>query len=104
MALKVLTEENMIENAEKMGAYFLDELKKISHPAIKEVRGRGLMIAVELVEGTEGGARAICEKLMGIGMLCKETHTHTIRFAPPLIITQADIDWAMDKIKTAFGV
>ena len=102
MALKVLTEENMIENAEKMGAYFLDELKKISHPAIKEVRGRGLMIAVELVEGTEGGARAICEKLMEMGMLCKETHTHTIRFAPPLIITQADIDWAMDKIKTAF--
>ena len=102
-ALKVLSEENMIENAEKMGVYFLDELKKITHPAIKEVRGRGLMIAVELVKGTPGGARAICEKLMHMGMLCKETHTHTIRFAPPLIITKADIDWAMDKIKTAFG-
>ncbi len=101
-ALKVLTEENMIENAEKMGQYFLDELKKIVHPAIKEVRGRGLMIALELVKGTEGGARAICEKLMGMGMLCKETHSYTIRFAPPLIITKADIDWAMDKIKIAF--
>jgi len=104
MALKVLTEENMIENAEKMGGYFLDELKKISHPAIKEARGRGLMIALELVEGTKGGARAICEKLMDMGMLCKETHTYTIRFAPPLVITQADIDWAIDKIKTAFEV
>lgn len=100
-SLKVLVEENMIENAEKMGAYFLAELKKIGHPAIKEVRGIGLMIAIELVEGTPGGARAICESLMKMGILCKETHTYTIRFAPPLIIEQEDIDWAVDKIKTA---
>ncbi len=102
-ALRVLVEENMIENAEKMGAYFLEQLKTISNPAIKEIRGIGLMIAIELEEGTEGGARAICEKLMTMGILCKETHTYTIRFAPPLIITQADIDWAVEKIKTAFA-
>jgi len=101
-ALKVLVDENMIENAEKMGGYFLAELKKIGHPAIKEVRGIGLMIAIELKEGTPGGARAICESLMKMGILCKETHTYTIRFAPPLIIEQQDIDWAVDKIKTAF--
>lgn len=101
-ALKVLVEENMIENAEKMGAYFLKELEKIEHPAIKEVRGIGLMIAIELAEGTPGGARVICESLMKMGILCKETHTYTIRFAPPLIIKQQDIDWAVDKIKTAF--
>ncbi len=102
-ALKVLVKENMIENAEKMGAYFLAELEKIKQPAIKEVRGIGLMIAIELVEGTPGGARAICESLMKMGILCKETHTYTIRFAPPLIIEQQDIDWAVDKIKTAFA-
>ncbi len=102
-ALKALVEENMIENAEKMGAYFLEQLKTISNPSIKEIRGIGLMIAIELEEGTDGGARAICEKLMAMGMLCKETHTYTIRFAPPLIITKADIDWAVEKIKTAFA-
>ncbi|MBA3008998.1 MAG: ornithine--oxo-acid transaminase [Desulfobacula sp.] len=102
-ALKVLVEENMIENAEKMGAYFLGELKKINHPAIREVRGIGLMLAIELKEGTSGGARAICESLMEMGILCKETHTYTIRFAPPLIIEKADIDWIMDKIKIAFS-
>ncbi len=102
-ALKVLVEENMVENAATMGTYFLDQLKQIDHPSIKEIRGRGLMIAVELLEGTPGGARAICEKLMKMGILCKETHTHTIRFAPPLVITKTDIDWAMDKIKMAFS-
>jgi len=101
-ALKVLVEENMVGNAEKMGGYFLAELKKIHHSSIKEVRGIGLMIAIELAEGTVGGARAICESLMNMGILCKETHTYTIRFAPPLIIERQDIDWAVDKIKTAF--
>ena len=102
-ALKVLVEEKMVENAAAMGSYFLDQLKQIDHPSIKEIRGRGLMIAVELFEGTAGGARAICEKLMKMGMLCKETHTYTIRFAPPLVITKEDIDWAVDKIKSAFA-
>ncbi|MBF0233580.1 MAG: ornithine--oxo-acid transaminase [Desulfamplus sp.] len=101
-ALKVLTEEKMVENAAVMGQFFLDELRKIESPAIKEVRGRGLMIAIELVSGTPGGARAICEKLMKMGILCKETHTWTIRFAPPLVITKKDIEWAIEKIKIAF--
>ncbi|MEH0021485.1 MAG: ornithine--oxo-acid transaminase [Desulfobacter sp.] len=102
-ALKVLVEENMIENAADMGAYFLEQLKTIDSPVIKEVRGIGLMIAIELKEGTPGGARAICEALMKTGILCKETHTYTIRFAPPLVITRPDIDWAVDKIKAAFA-
>ncbi len=101
-ALKVLVEENMIENSAQMGAYFLGELKKIVHPAIKEVRGIGLMLALELKKGTPGGGRAICETLMGMGILCKETHTHTIRFAPPLIIQKQDIDWALERIQKAF--
>ncbi len=101
-ALRVLTEEGMIENSAKMGKYFLDGLKKIHHPAIKSVRGRGLMIALDMEPGTPGAARAVCEKLMTMGMLCKETHTHTIRFAPPLIITKPDVDWALNRIKDAF--
>ncbi len=102
-ALKALVDENMIENAEKMGGYFLEQLKKIQNKTIKEVRGIGLMIAVELEEGTVGGARAICESLLEMGILCKETHTNTIRFAPPLVITKEDIDWAMEKIVKAFS-
>ncbi|MDX2495553.1 MAG: ornithine--oxo-acid transaminase [Desulfuromusa sp.] len=100
-SLKVLVEENMIENAATMGDYFLAELKKIKNPAIKEVRGRGLMIAIELFQGTEGGARAICEKLMTMGLLCKETHTDTIRFAPPLVIKKEEVDWAVERISKA---
>jgi ornithine--oxo-acid transaminase len=102
-ALKVLVAENMIENAEKMGAYFLSELKKIDHACIKEIRGIGLMIAIELHPDTPGGARAICQALMRQGILCKETHTHTIRFAPPLVITKDQIDWAMEKIQAVFA-
>ncbi len=101
-ALKVLKEENMIENAARMGDYFLEELKKLDHPAIREIRGKGLMIAVELHEGTPGGARAICESLAKMGILCKETHTYTIRFAPPLVIQKQDIDWAVERIAKAF--
>ncbi|MCA1785365.1 MAG: ornithine--oxo-acid transaminase, partial [Desulfobacteraceae bacterium] len=96
-ALKVLVEENMIDNAAAMGAYFLAQLQKIQHPAVKEVRGIGLMIAVELHKDIPGGARGICEALQEKGILCKETHTWTIRFAPPLVITKPDIDWAMER-------
>jgi len=102
-ALKVLVEENMIENAATMGDYFLAELKKIKCPAIKEVRGRGLMIAIEFLQGTEGGARAVCEKLMTMGILCKETHTDTIRFAPPLVIKREEVDWAVERISKALA-
>jgi len=96
-ALRVLIEERMIDNSAAMGAYFLDELKKVRSPLIKEVRGRGLMIGVELLPEA-GGARGYCEKLMGLGILCKETHDHIIRFAPPLIITKEEIDWALERI------
>jgi len=97
-ALRVLVEEGMIENSAAMGAYFLGELKKIRSPLIKEVRGRGLMIGVELL-WEAGGARHYCEKLMSLGILCKETHDHIIRFAPPLVITQDEIDWALERIE-----
>ena len=97
-ALRVLVEEGMIENSASMGAYFLGELKKIKSPQVKEVRGRGLMIGVELLREA-GGARHYCEKLMSLGILCKETHDHIIRFAPPLVITQDEIDWALERIE-----
>ncbi len=97
-AIKVLIEERMIENAEEMGRYFLSQLGNVSSPHIKDVRGRGLMIGVELLPEA-GGARPFCEALMKKGLLCKETHEHVIRFAPPLIITKKDIDWAMERIE-----
>jgi ornithine--oxo-acid transaminase len=98
-ALKVLVEEGMIENAAEMGTYFLSNLSKIRSPYIKEVRGRGLMLAVELMPAA-GAARRYCETLMSMGLLCKETHENTIRFAPPLIITREEIDWALERIET----
>jgi ornithine--oxo-acid transaminase len=101
-ALKVLVEENMIENAAKMGDYFLSNLSKIRSPHIKEVRGRGLMLAVELMPAA-GGARQYCETLMSMGLLCKETHENTIRFAPPLVITKGEIDWALERIETVLS-
>jgi ornithine--oxo-acid transaminase len=96
-ALKVLQEENLVENSAEMGAYFLKGLKEIKNPSIKEVRGKGLMIGVEFYPEA-GGARQYCHKLMAAGLLCKDTHEHTIRFAPPLVITQPDIDWALERI------
>jgi len=84
-ALKVLVEEGMIENAEKMGDYMMGMLRSIQTPNIKEVRGKGLLIGLELNKEA-GGARRFCEALMAKGILCKETHQHVIRFAPPLII------------------
>jgi ornithine--oxo-acid transaminase len=100
-ALKVLIEDNMIENAQKMGTYFLNELSLIKNPIIKEVRGKGLMIGIELYPQA-GGARKYCEKLQEKGLLCKETHDNVIRFAPPLIITQDEIDWGLDRIDSVF--
>ena len=97
-ALRVLVEENMIENAKKMGDYFLYKLKEIDSPFIKEVRGRGLLIGVELLPEA-GGARGFCERLKTKGLLCKETHENVIRFAPPLVITKGEIDWAMERIE-----
>ena len=96
-AIRVLKEEGMIENANQMGDYFLAGLKKLQNPNIKEVRGRGLMIAMELLPEA-GGARKYCYRLADRGMLCKETHTNTIRFAPPLVIKREEVDWALEQI------
>jgi ornithine--oxo-acid transaminase len=98
-AIKVLIDENMVENSAAMGEYFLSGLSHIKSPHIKEIRGRGLFIAVEMVPEA-GGARNYCEKLMANGLLCKETHENTIRFAPPLVITKEEIDWALERIET----
>lgn len=96
-AMKVLVEEGMIENSAKQGDYFLEELKGIRNNAIKDVRGRGLMMAVEF-HPEAGGARRYCYSLKDEGVLAKETHENTIRFAPPLTITRDQVDWALEKI------
>ena len=96
-ALKVLTEEKLIENSAKLGSYMMDRLREISSPHVKEVRGKGLMIGVEL-HPQAGGARRFCEALQAKGLLCKETHEHVLRIAPPLIIQKPDIDWALERI------
>jgi len=96
-ALKVLTEEGLIENAAAMGEYFLEGLTQLSNPLIKQIRGKGLMIGLEF-DPDAGGARPYCEKLKDQGLLCKETHQHIIRFAPPLIITREQVDWALERI------
>ena len=102
-ALKVLIEEGMIENAAKLGTYFLEALQAFRNPLIKDIRGKGLMIGVEFFPEA-GGARTYCERLLGKGLLCKETHEHTIRFAPPLIITREEVDWALERIEQAFAM
>jgi ornithine--oxo-acid transaminase len=99
-AVKVLIEEGMVENAHAMGARFLAGLRQINSSAVKEVRGRGLMIAIEL-HPQAGGARRYCDALRLRGVLCKDTHDHTIRVSPPLVITRDEIDWALDQFETA---
>lgn len=98
-ALEVLEDEKLAEQSKELGNYFMDELKKLDHPSIKEVRGRGLFIGMELTEE----ARPYCEELKELGLLCKETHDTVIRFAPPLIITKDELDWALDKIRKVFS-
>ena len=89
----------MIENSAQMGEYFLAELKKVNSPVIKEIRGKGLMIAIELKKESQISARQICERLLEKGILCKETHSYTIRFTPPLVIKKSEIDLAVGKIR-----
>jgi len=96
-ALRVLVEEGLIENAATLGHYFIGALRSLKDPKIKEIRGKGLMIGIEF-HPEVGGARQYSEKLMAEGMLCKETHDHIIRIAPPLVITRDDIDWALERI------
>ncbi|MBW8284519.1 MAG: ornithine--oxo-acid transaminase [Rhizobium sp.] len=97
-ALKVLTEEKMVENSATMGDYFLEGLRSIRSNIVKDVRGRGLMLAVEL-DPEAGGARQYCYALKDLGLLAKDTHVDTIRLAPPLVITRDQVDWALERIE-----
>ena len=97
-SLEVILEEKLPERAEELGSYFMEELRKINSPHVKEVRGRGLLIGMEIKKEI-ATARPFCEKLMKLGILAKETHEQVIRFAPPLIIKKEEIDWALERIR-----
>ncbi len=99
-SIDVLLEEKLPEHSDELGSYFKQQLSEIHHPSIKEVRGKGLFIGVELHES----ARPYCEKLKEEGLLCKETHDNVIRFAPPLTIKKEDLDWAIARIRKIFAV
>ena len=94
-SLDVMEEEKLVERSLELGTYFMEQLKEVKNPFINEIRGRGLFIGVELTEP----ARGYCEKLKEKGLLCKETHDTVIRFAPPLVITKEELDWAIERIK-----
>ncbi|MFD6207051.1 ornithine--oxo-acid transaminase [Peribacillus sp. NPDC060253] len=94
-SLEVLEDEKLAERSLELGQYFMDSLKEINNPMIKDIRGRGLFIGLELTEA----ARPYCEKLKEEKLLCKETHDTVIRFAPPLVITKEELDWAIERIK-----
>ena len=96
-ALELLFDEGLIENSNRLGDYFISKLKEIDNKIIKEVRGKGLWIGVELNE-SKVNAKDLCLMLLKEGLLCKETHKTVIRFAPPLMISKDQIDWAIEKI------
>ena len=101
-ALDVLESEDLCARSKRLGAWFTEQLQNLNSPHIKEIRGAGLWIGVEL-KPEAGGARRFCEELMRQGMLCKETHTHTIRFAPPLVIEEDELKWSMERIAKILG-
>ncbi|ANU25848.1 ornithine--oxo-acid transaminase [Planococcus versutus] len=98
-SLEVLLDEKLSERSQELGEYFMGKLREIKHPSVKEVRGRGLFIGMELTEA----ARPYCEQLKELGLLCKETHDTVIRFAPPLIISKEELDWAIERIQKVFA-
>lgn len=98
-ALEVLVEEKLVERSAELGAYAMERLRRIDSPHVAELRGRGLWIGIELFPAA-GGARRFCEALQRLGVLCKETHDHVIRIAPPLVIEREDLDWALEQIAT----
>ena len=98
-ALDVLESEGLAARSQELGSYLMGKFKTLNSPLIKEIRGRGLFIGIELT----AAARPYCEQLMERGLLCKETHKTTIRFAPPLIISRSEIDWAFEKIQLVFS-
>ena len=96
-ALKVLTEEGMIENSARLGERFKAQLQNVRMPSVREIRGRGLMLAIEF-HPEAGGAWRYCQALRERGLLAKDTHEHTMRIAPPLVITSDEVDWACEVI------
>jgi ornithine--oxo-acid transaminase len=102
-ALRVIVEEKLVERSAEMGEYFLEQLSEIPSPHVKEVRGRGLLIGVEL-KTSAGGARRFCEALQSKGILAKETHERVIRFAPPLVIDRETVDWALPSIRDVLNM
>ncbi len=97
-ALRVIVEEGLIENSARLGAWFIERLRGIPSSHVKEIRGKGLWIGIEL-RPEAGGARRFCEALRDQGLLCKETHTHVIRVSPPLVITQDELEWAFERLQ-----
>jgi ornithine--oxo-acid transaminase len=97
-ALRVLVEEGMVENSARLGDYFLERLRAVRSRHVKQVRGKGLWLGIEL-HPEAGGARRFCEALQREGLLCKETHQHVIRVAPPLTIRREEIDWALERLE-----
>jgi ornithine--oxo-acid transaminase len=102
-ALKVIVEEGLVERARDLGEYFMTRLQAINSPHVRLVRGKGLLIGVVL-KPEAGGARRFCEALKAHGILCKETHEHIIRFAPPLVIQRQEIDWAVDIVNEVLQI
>ncbi len=94
-ALDVIEEEALVKRSFELGQYLMEQLQQLNNPVIREIRGRGLFIGIELTQN----ARPYCERLKELGLLCKETHETTIRLAPPLVITKEDLDWALERIR-----
>jgi len=101
-ALRVIVDEKLCERSAELGEYFKGRLQRIESPHVKEVRGQGLFIGVEL-KPEAGGARRFCEALKERGLLCKETHQHVIRFAPPLVVKKEELDWALTQIEAVLS-
>ena len=99
-SLQVLVDEKLADQARELGDWFMGELRKIESPNIKEVRGKGLLIGVEMT----GPARPYCEALMERGILAKETHDHVVRFAPPLVVSKQDLAWALEHISEVLAM
>lgn len=99
-ALRVIEDERLAARSAGLGDWLLKELQSIRHPSIREIRGRGLLVGIDL----DVPARPFCERLLDLGLLCKETHSHVIRLAPPLIISEEDLAWAAGQIRKLFAV
>ncbi len=99
-AMQVIQDEMLPQRSAELGEWFLGELRKLHHPAIKQVRGRGLLAGIELTQP----ARSFCEALKERGVLCKETHATVIRLAPPLVIEREDLVWALEQLRAVFAV